>query len=341
MHLMMLALLWCLTASASEAAAPQSPANPVGGASQGVAIDPDQLKRTLMSRDSDQDGVDDYHDNCQQLPNSDQSNQDGDVYGDACDACPTEPGGQQLGCPHPVGPREQISRDEWRTRHAGSDWDQDRVEMPQDNCPLDSNPDQADADGDGWGDMCDRCRDKPSPDTVDGCTDGTRWAVDLAIAADPQGFCLGSCEVLETCHMITSRFPGETGTLVRSQCERACKTDPAMRDRLNTLGSSGTFLTTACDLEPDMQESFRLWDNFACDQLYCSKLAQRCGTQHATYPSQHACIQSCLDFGAYRPGAYGEQAEQGINCLIETVQSASGTEACAQALPKNATCPRN
>ncbi len=332
--------LACQAAKTTEAVVPQAPATQAANtADEGQRIDPDELRRLLMSRDTDKDGVNDYDDNCRLLPNPDQSNQDADTFGDLCDACPTEGGNAQLGCPQRVGPREQISRDDWRARHAGSDWDQDGVPMPQDNCPLDPNPNQADGDGDGWGAMCDRCDDEASPDTVDGCIDGTRWAVDVAIAADPQGFCLETCEVLETCHMITARFPGQTGALVRAQCEASCKTDPAMRDRLNTLGSSGTLLTTACDLEPDMQETFRLWDTFACDQLYCYKLESKCGAQYGTYADQGACIQSCLDFGTYNSLAVGERAEVGINCLTKAVLSASDAASCTQARVENTTCP--
>ena len=324
MHLLLLGLIAVSSALASQVHAPEPPGPQAEGVAEGVTIDPDALKRMLMSQDSDEDGVNDYLDNCRQLPNPDQANQDEDLLGDLCDACPAEPGNVQFGCPHELGPREQVSRDDWRARHAGSDWDQDGVKMPQDNCPLDVNPDQADADGDGWGDMCDSCRDKPSPDTVNGCIDGTRWAADLAMAADPQGFCLATCETLETCHMITARFPGDTGALVRAQCEEACKTDPAMRDRLNTVGSKGTFLTTACDLDPAMQAHFRLWDTFACDQLYCGRLASRCGAQHGTYQDQHACVQSCLDFGAYQAGASGEREYRSSSSTFSTSSSQSG-----------------
>lgn len=37
----------------------------------------------------------------------------------------------------------------------GSDTDLDSVSDDEDNCPLDFNPDQLDADNDGSGDLCD------------------------------------------------------------------------------------------------------------------------------------------------------------------------------------------
>ena len=49
--------------------------------------------------DSDGDGVRDGVDNCQTTPNPDQSNQDGDALGDACDCSPYDP----YEPPSPVG----------------------------------------------------------------------------------------------------------------------------------------------------------------------------------------------------------------------------------------------
>jgi hypothetical protein len=48
--------------------------------------------------------------------------------------------------------------------NAGGDSDGDGVCTDEDNCPEASNPDQADADGDGTGDACDPCPDDPAND---------------------------------------------------------------------------------------------------------------------------------------------------------------------------------
>ena len=82
--------------------------------------------------DSDGDGVPDSVDNCPLVPNADQTDTDGDGFGDACDA----------------------------------DDDGDGVDDGVDNCPLVPNADQTDTDGDGFGDACD------ADDDGDGVDDG-------------------------------------------------------------------------------------------------------------------------------------------------------------------------
>ena len=79
--------------------------------------------------DSDNDGDLDDADNCPDDFNPDQSDQDGDSVGDACDP----------------------------------DRDGDGVADSTDNCELDANPDQADNDNDGLGNVCD-----PTPGPLPG-----------------------------------------------------------------------------------------------------------------------------------------------------------------------------
>ncbi|WP_437575511.1 DNRLRE domain-containing protein [Sorangium sp. So ce887] len=86
-------------------------------------------------------------DNCLDAYNPDQSDADGDGFGDACDRC--------------VGP-------------GSDDSDGDGVCDGADNCAATANPDQSDADGDGFGDACDYCAGSGSYDgDGDGfCDDG-------------------------------------------------------------------------------------------------------------------------------------------------------------------------
>jgi hypothetical protein len=58
------------------------------------------------------------------------------------------------------------------------DLDGDGVPNVDDNCPADSNPDQADADTDGLGDACDNCVENANPDQADADADGVGDACD-------------------------------------------------------------------------------------------------------------------------------------------------------------------
>ena len=96
------------------------------------------------SSDADGDGVDDGSDNCPSIFNparpldmGGQSDFDEDGVGDVCDPCPLDPDTTECESFDP------------------NDLDRDGVKDDEDNCLGLSNPDQADADGDGFGDACD------------------------------------------------------------------------------------------------------------------------------------------------------------------------------------------
>jgi|GEM_PF-3326570 len=90
--------------------------------------------------DADGDGIEFLLDNCPDEANADQADEDDDGVGDVCDQCPADPDKSTpgvCGCGLP-----------------DDDVDQDGISDCIDNCPFVSNPDQADADGDGVGDAC-------------------------------------------------------------------------------------------------------------------------------------------------------------------------------------------
>lgn len=103
--------------------------------------------------DADNDGRGDRCDNCPAAANTDQANGDGDEYGDVCDLCPTV-----------------VSID--HAYYSNTDNDGDGTGYDCDNCPGAANADQADADADGIGDICDGDTDGDGmPNNSDYCPD--------------------------------------------------------------------------------------------------------------------------------------------------------------------------
>ena len=113
--------------------------------------------------DDDNDGTDDATDNCPLLPNADQADEDEDGLGTACDNCPAvanpdqaDTDGDGLGdaCDDDSDD-DGILDDGDNSGTAGDNpCSGGAVLNCDDNCPLVSNADQADADGNGIGDAC-------------------------------------------------------------------------------------------------------------------------------------------------------------------------------------------
>lgn len=98
--------------------------------------------------DPDGDGVGDS-DNCPNTPNADQADMDMDGLGDVCDEI------NGLLCIN--GGASCDAGWVCLNGQCVVDTDGDGTGDVQDNCPMDSNADQADADMDGMGDACDAC----------------------------------------------------------------------------------------------------------------------------------------------------------------------------------------
>jgi RHS repeat-associated protein len=106
--------------------------------------------------DDDNDNIPDSNDNCPLVANADQSNNDGDIQGDACD--PDDDNDGILD----DGDGSGTEGDKYCNREATGNCD--------DNCPLIANNNQVDTDGDGLGDACDPDDDNDGVDDVnDNC----------------------------------------------------------------------------------------------------------------------------------------------------------------------------
>ncbi|MDH5527683.1 MAG: thrombospondin type 3 repeat-containing protein [Nitrospirota bacterium] len=118
--------------------------------------------------DTDNDGVLDINDNCPLVPNPGQLNSDPDPHGDACDNCPFDYNPSQHDTDNNgVGNMCEIAcivlPGDPTPPPADCDADNDAVPdffatpdgKGEDNCPVDSNPNQIDSDRDGIGDVCD------------------------------------------------------------------------------------------------------------------------------------------------------------------------------------------
>ncbi|MDA8977638.1 thrombospondin type 3 repeat-containing protein [bacterium] len=97
--------------------------------------------------DTDSDGIGDNSDNCTATFNTDQINDDGDAFGNACDSDYDNDGISNSDDAFPNDPTET------------NDTDSDGVGDNMDNCPNIANQNQDNLDSDSFGDLCDKDKD--------------------------------------------------------------------------------------------------------------------------------------------------------------------------------------
>jgi hypothetical protein len=127
--------------------------------------------------DEDRDMVPDESDNCPDVANSDQSDNDDDGLGDACD---------------PDDDNDTVADEDDNCpldSNAGqADTDDDALGNACDNCPEASNPEQTDFDLDTVGDACDNCPSDPNPDQSDTNGNGIGDVCEICEDGDGDGF---------------------------------------------------------------------------------------------------------------------------------------------------------
>jgi len=150
---------------------PDGEDNCVGAANTNQTDTDGDLVGDACDDDDDNDGAADVNDNCRLVGNPGQENTDGDPLGNACDPDDDDDGALDAAdnCPL-VANAGQVDRNTDGAGDACDDEDADGLVDAADNCPDTANGNQNDADGDALGDACDPDDDNDGlADAADNC----------------------------------------------------------------------------------------------------------------------------------------------------------------------------
>ena len=108
-----------------------------------------------------------------------------------------------------------------------------------DNCPLVSNPDQRDGDGDGFGDACDNCPRVANPDQRDSDQDGVGDACDNCALPNPDQLDADQDGIGDACQTPPPSTPCTT-----CPCGQTCAGDSCGFVAAPSIDALGCWLTT-------------------------------------------------------------------------------------------------